>query len=259
MLVHPEVAPLADRRELSLEPCRFRTGFGGLFLFIPFLAQLPLEQLFGRLPGSTKIPAPCCRCWRSSSTASGARSCLRCSTADSLCSPASTPSPSGSTLTEYTCRVDPRDIPASDWQRGPWASPAATDFHTIPYHGDRALKHYVSKRSRRQKGILAFLARDADARVFCYANAKVRKENQNHEILRFVEYWKERHGDFPKELVSRLTTQAVLGQLDAMGIRFLTLRRRSAVQALNAASGWKQVRLSNVGRPESSRPTHHHE
>jgi hypothetical protein len=32
------------------------------------------------------------------------------------------------------------------------------DFHTIPFHGEDALleKHYVSKRSRRQKGILAF-------------------------------------------------------------------------------------------------------
>jgi len=36
-------------------------------------------------------------------------------------------------------------------------------------------KHYLSKRSRRQKGILAFLAQDAQRRVFCYANAQVRK------------------------------------------------------------------------------------
>jgi hypothetical protein len=42
------------------------------------------------------------------------------------------------------------------------------DFHTIPFHGEDALveKHYVSKRSRKQKGILAFLAQDANTRVF---------------------------------------------------------------------------------------------
>jgi hypothetical protein len=54
------------------------------------------------------------------------------------------------------------------------------DFHTVPYHGDDALveKHYVSKRSRRQKGVLVFLARDADQRVFCYTNADIRKPNK---------------------------------------------------------------------------------
>jgi hypothetical protein len=46
------------------------------------------------------------------------------------------------------------------------------DFHTIPFHGEDALlqKHYISKRSRKQKGILAFLAQDGDKRFFCYAN-----------------------------------------------------------------------------------------
>jgi len=61
------------------------------------------------------------------------------------------------------------------------------DFHTIPFHGEDALieKHYVSKRSRRQKGVLAFLAQDAERRVFCYANAGVRKAEQADEVLRF--------------------------------------------------------------------------
>ena len=63
------------------------------------------------------------------------------------------------------------------------------DFHTIPCYGDDALlrKHTVSKRSRRQCGVLAFLDRDAEARFFAYANATVRKKDQNDEILRFVE------------------------------------------------------------------------
>ena len=52
----------------------------------------------------------------------------------------------------------------------------------------------VSKRSRRQKGRLAFLAQDAETRVFCYANGELRKDRQNDEILRFVDFWKERTG-----------------------------------------------------------------
>jgi hypothetical protein len=99
------------------------------------------------------------------------------------------------------------------------------DFHTIPFHGADALleKHYVSKRSRRQKGILAFVAQDADSRVFCYANGELRKPDQNDEILQFVQFWKQRTGRLPAELVfdSKLTTYANLSQLNAMGIAFL--------------------------------------
>ena len=77
------------------------------------------------------------------------------------------------------------------------------DFHTIPFHGEDALveKHYVSKRSRRQKGILAFLAQDGEKRFFCYANAHLRKDEQNDEVLRFVEFWKQRTGRLPEELI----------------------------------------------------------
>ncbi len=55
--------------------------------------------------------------------------------------------------------------------------------------------------SRQQKGILAFLAQDADTRVFCYANAELRKGQKDDEILRFVAYWKQRTGRLPEELI----------------------------------------------------------
>ena len=43
--------------------------------------------------------------------------------------------------------------------------------------------------------------------MFCYANAAAQGE-QNDEILRFVEFWKQRTGRCPKELIfdSKLTT-----------------------------------------------------
>jgi hypothetical protein len=130
------------------------------------------------------------------------------------------------------------------------------DFHTIPFHGEDALvqKHYVSKRSRRQKGILAFVAQDADQRVFCYANGQVRKEDQNDEILRFVDFWKERTGHVPKELIfdSRLTTYANLHRLNQLGIEFMTLRRRTPklLREIYATprSAWRRIQLKGVGR-----------
>src|SRR5207244_3062032 len=130
------------------------------------------------------------------------------------------------------------------------------DFHTIPFHGENALveKHYVSKRSRRQKGMLAFLAQDADTCVFCYANGELRKDQQNDEILRFVDYWKQRTGRLPEELIfdSKLTTYANLDTLNRMGIRFITLRRRSkkllAEIARTPASAWRRIELESVSR-----------
>jgi hypothetical protein len=115
-------------------------------------------------------------------------------------------------------------------------------------------KHYVSKRSRRQKGVLAFLAHDADKHVFCYANGQLRKEEQNDEILRFVDYWKQRTGRLPEELVfdSKLTTYANLHRLHQMGIAFITLRRRSQAMLQQIAqeppSAWRRVELKSVTR-----------
>jgi Transposase DDE domain len=130
------------------------------------------------------------------------------------------------------------------------------DFHTIPFHGEDALieKHYVSKRSRRQKGILAFLAQDAETRVFCYANGELRKDQQNDEVLQFVRFWKKRTGRYPEELIfdSKLTTYAKLNELDRLGIQFITLRRRSPglVREINQMpqSAWRQIELKGVSR-----------
>jgi hypothetical protein len=130
------------------------------------------------------------------------------------------------------------------------------DFHTIPFHGEDALveTHYVSKRSRRQKGMLAFLAQDADTRVFCYANGELRKDQQSDEILRFVEFWKQRTGRLPEELIfdSKLTTYARLDQLNRMGIQFITLRRRSQKLldevAGTALSAWRRIELESTSR-----------
>ena len=130
------------------------------------------------------------------------------------------------------------------------------DFHTIPFHGDDALieKHYVSKRSRRQKGVLAFLAQDAETRVFCYANGELRKDRQNDEILRFVDFWKERTGRLPEELIfdSKLTTYANLNEMNQMGVPFITLRRRTPKLldeiARTPTSAWRRIELESLSR-----------
>jgi len=242
----PEAAAVADVRELDLSPRQFRTQFGGLFLFVPYLAQIPLEQMLQQsgFPGTQQMPAvEAMRSLLALKLFGNARhSHVMSSVFDEGLAlfAGLNVIPKRSFLTEYSCRIAPA---AYSKLMHRWFDAVQTlgfehgvsfdvDFHTIPFHGEDALlqKHYISKRSRRQKGVLAFLAQDADKRVFCYGNATVRKEDQNDEILRFIEYWKERTGRLPEELVfdSKLTTYRNLTQLNKLGIQFITLRRRDA-------------------------------
>ncbi len=55
----PETAPVADARLLDLSPCQFRTQFGGLFLFVPYLSAVPWDRILkqSQFPGTQQIPA----------------------------------------------------------------------------------------------------------------------------------------------------------------------------------------------------------
>ena len=268
--VRPEIAPVADVRQLNLSPRSFRTKFGGLFLFLPYLASIPFDRLLEQagLPGSKMIPAAhAVRSLLALKLSGGARHSHVMSDVfdEGLALFAGLNQiPKRAFLTEYSCRIDPDSYPTLmklwfdamgklSMERG---ESFDLDFHTIAFHGEDALteKHYVSKRSRRQKGVLAFLAQDADRRVFCYANAQVRKADQNDEILRFVEFWKERTGKLPAELIfdSKLTTYSNLNRLNQMGVRFITLRRRTS-KLLDEIhnepiSAWRRIQLEAVSR-----------
>jgi len=266
----PEVAAVADVNRLDLSPRHIRTQFGGLYLFIPYLARIPLERLLKEagFPGTKIIPAA--QAMRSllglKLFGSARHSHVMSFVLDEGLSlfAGLNVIPKRSFLTEYSCRVDPASYPRLMrlWfdaagrlglDRG---SSFDLDFHTIPFHGEDALmeKHYLSKRSRRQKGILAFLAQDAATRVFCYANGQLRKDEQQGEVLRFVQFWKERTGKLPEELIfdSKLTTYGHLGQLNELGIAFITLRRRSARMlqeiAKEPVSAWRRIELKGVSR-----------
>jgi hypothetical protein len=266
----PMVAEMADIRELDLTPRNFRTKFGGLFLFLPWLKSAGLDKLLARagFPGSKMVPAACAvRSLLALKLFGNARhSHVMSSVLDEGLAlfAGLNVIPKRSFLTEYSCRIEPACYPIlmRDWfdtvsQLGlKWGTSFDLDFHTIPFHGDDALveKHYVSKRSRRQKGMLAFLAQDADTRVFCYANGDLGKDEQNDEILRFIEFWKQRTGHLPEELIfdSKLTTYANLHKLNRMGIQFITLRRRSKklldATAQIPASAWRRIELESTSR-----------
>ena len=266
----PTNAAVADVRQLDLSPRSFRTQFGGLFLFLPSLAAVPLERLLRQtgFPGSEMIPAGCAlRSLLALKLFGTARHTHVMSSVldEGLALFAGlNVIPKRSFLTEYSCRIDPACYPKAlkRWFEAmtdlqlPRGSSFDLDFHTIPFHGEDALveKHYVSKRSRRQKGVLAFLVHDAEAHVFCYADADLRKDEQNEAVLDFVRFWKQRTGHHPEELIfdSRLTTYAHLNDLNRLDIHFITLRRRSPKllreTAAVPASAWRQIELKGVAR-----------
>jgi len=266
----PEAVPVADVRELDLSPQSFRTRLAGLFLFVPILRDLDLGAVAREagLPGSKMIPAE--QALRSllalKLIGKERKSHVMNLVMDqglALFAGLNT-IPKRSYLAAYSSRIGHQanvrfmetwfeHVQRIGLQRG---ASLDVDFHTVAANSDKEPldKHYVSRRSRSQKGILIFLARDAEERVLCYSNAAIPKSERADEILRFVDFWKQQTGHVPEELVfdSQLTTYKNLAQLTEQGIRFLTLRRRSrkmlAEIYARPASAWRRVTLKALTR-----------
>jgi hypothetical protein len=129
------------------------------------------------------------------------------------------------------------------------------DFHAVMHWGEDAAleKHYVPRRSQRTRSVLTFFAQDADTHNLVYANTDIAKATQAREVLAFCDHWRDLSGADPTTLVldQRVTTQDVLAELDARGIRFITLRMRTAalmrhIDAIDPKA-WKTVSLDRHG------------
>src|SRR3954451_7476320 len=266
----PEAAAMADVRALSTEPRSFRTRLGGLWLFVPLMRDIRLAEVLraADLPGSAPIPAEqALRTLLALKLIGKERKShvmdLGCDEGIALFAGLNVV-PKRSYLAAYSSRVDRRAnlrlLEAwSDEAHGvglPRGDSFDLDFHTVPANSQEEPleKHYVSGRSRRQKGVLVFFARDATERVLCYANAGIPKAQQADEILKFVAFWEKRTGGIPAELVfdSQLTTHANLNRLNQRGVRFMTLRRRSRAMLgaiwSRPASAWRRITLNSLTR-----------
>lgn len=268
--VKPEAAAVANVNAIDLSPRSFRTRIGGLFLFVPLMRNLDLRGVVQSvdLPGSGMIPAE-----------QAVRSLLalkligkeRKSHVMDLVFDEGIAIfaglnvvPKRSYLAAYSSRVAHEtnlelmgawfeEVQRAGLKRG---SSLDLDFHTVPANTEEEPleKHYVSSRSRSQKGILVFLARDATERVLCYSNAGIIKSEQPGEIMRFVDFWKKHTGELPAELVfdSQLTTYRYLNELNRQGILFITLRRRSRKMLgeiwSRPASAWRRIMLKSLTR-----------
>jgi hypothetical protein len=268
--VLPQPAAVADVRMLSLAPRTFATRLGGLFFFIPLLAPIRLDDIVrqAQLPGSQMIPAEqALRTLLALKLIGKERKSHVMDLVDDqgiALFAGLNVVPKRSYLAAYSAQIDDRstgrlmaawftEVSRAGLTRG---SSLDLDFHTIAAHTEEEPleKHYVSRRSRSQKGILTFLARDARQGVLCYARAGLTKAEQAGEILRCVDFWQEQTGTPPQEVVfdSRLTTYAYLDRLNQRGIHFITLRRRTrqmlATIWSRPASAWQRITLPALTR-----------
>src|SRR5271166_4458034 len=263
--------PAAAVTDFAALPARVHTIMAGLLLAIPDLVALDLPALAAAAgyPGTRVIPAAS---WLLSLLALKLTATRRVSHVDDLLTdpaPALLAGlsilPKKTALTDYSYRLShdhqQKFLAALDKQM--IASGLATageaifdlDFHAVMAWGhDPALeKHYVPTRSQRSRSVLTFFARDTGTHNLVYANADLSKATQNREAIAFCDHWKQVSGADPKMLImdQKVTTQAILGELDGRGVKFATLRMRSPslVKRINslADSDYKTVALDRPG------------
>lgn len=265
--------PRTGRLDLAAWPARVETGKAGLLLLLPDLVALDLPGLVRKAgyPGTRVVPATS---WLLSLLALKLTRTRRVSHVDDLLlsDPAAalfaglSVLPKKSALTDYSYRT------SHDHQRRFLAALDSTmieaglatgseaifdlDFHAVMHWGhDPALeKHYVPTRSQRARSVLTFFAQDSGTHNLVYANAEVSKASQAREVIAFCDHWNSVSGADPAMLImdQKVTTQAVLAELDERGVDFLTLRMRSPaliryIDSLTA-SDFKTVTLNRPGR-----------
>jgi transposase len=240
--------PAARVIDFAAWPARLETTRAGLLLAIPGLVALDLPALTSAAgyPGTRVIPAVN---WLLSLLALKLTRTRRVSHVDDLLTdPAAAlfagmgMLPKKSALTSYSYRLShdhqQRFLAALDAKMiaGGLATPDEAvfdlDFHAVLHWGaDPVLeKHYVPSRSQRARSVLTFFAQDTGTRNLVYANADISKATQAREAIAFCDHWKTVSGADPKMLImdQKVTTQEALGELDDRGVRFATLRMRSA-------------------------------
>jgi transposase len=263
--------PRAAVIDFAAFPARAETRLAGLLLAVPDLVALDLPALTraAGYPGTSVIPAVS---WLLSLLALKLTGTRRVSHVDDLLTdPASALFaglailPKKSALTDYSYRLShdhqQKFLAALDKQMISAGLATASeaifdlDFHAVMHWGQDPVleKHYVPSRSQRARSVLTFFAQDTGTHNLVYANADISKATQNREAIAFCDHWKQVSGHDPKMLImdQKVTTQAILGELDGRGVKFATLRMRSAslMRYINGLAGtdYKTITLDRPG------------
>jgi transposase len=128
------------------------------------------------------------------------------------------------------------------------------DFHTIPHFGDESVlqEHWAGARNKRMKGALTLVSQDADSKLILYTAADIQRSEADDQILEFLTFWKKAQRGVDPMLIfdSKFTTYANLSQLNALGVQFITLRRRGKklIESLDSVRPWKRIHIAHAKR-----------
>jgi hypothetical protein len=128
------------------------------------------------------------------------------------------------------------------------------DFHNIPHFGDASVlqEHWTGARNKRMKGALTLVSQDAGSKLILYTAADIQRSEADDQILEFLSFWKKAQRGVDPMLIfdSKFTTYANLSQLNELGIKFITLRRRgkNLIASLDAIGPWKRIHIPHAKR-----------
>jgi transposase len=128
------------------------------------------------------------------------------------------------------------------------------DFHTIPHYGDESVleDHWAGARGRRMKGALTLLAQDSGSKLLLYTAADILRSEAGDQVIEFLSFWRKVWRGVPTRFLfdSKFTSYPRLADLDAAGIKFMTLRRRGKNQLADVAhlSPWTRITIPHEKR-----------
>lgn len=136
------------------------------------------------------------------------------------------------------------------------------DFHTIPHFGDESVlqKHWAGARNKRMKGALTLFAQDAQSKLILYTAADIQRQEADDQVFEFLSFWNKTQKGLSPTLIfdSKFTTYEKLSQLNADGVKFITLRRRGQklLKQAEKITQWRRIHIPHDKRKFPSPQIH---
>ena len=128
------------------------------------------------------------------------------------------------------------------------------DFHSIPHYGEESVleDHWAGAKNKTLKSALTLFAQDSRSRLVIYTEADIQKSEIDDQVVEFVRFYRRIRRSLPPLLVfdSKLTSYNKLGELNSMGVKFITLRRRGKklVEEAMKEGGFKRIHVPHAKR-----------